>query len=441
MFLRFRRIIPAVLKPTCRHTRLQHRSMATRMEPSKVRYGFVEEVERLDYYVRGGYHPVMIGDEFCAGPRRRQLVALKISTAGSVGRTHEMQTLSQLARAESRLPGKAIVQNLLDSFTFSGPNGTHQCLVTDAARTSIHEAKEAPYHRLLQLPAAQAITSQLILGLQFIHSQGIVHGDLHLANILLRLPPDMQGMTLEQLRDRTGEPAKEQVVCEDGALLDHGVPLEVIVPLWLGIDSDKIFLVDSAIMIADFGEAFDPRVTPQFAAHTPPLLAPSESCFAEPGELDESLSFSADIWTLACTIWDIFGSRPPFEAFPVTLDEVTIEHVEMLGKLPDRWWRKWAERRNWFDEDGQKNVKESLCQWYSNSSRDWDQRFRDYIQHPRQRRKFDFSEEKAFCDMIKSMLVLEPSKRATIDEVVRCEWMLRWDLPELQRMDAMLKSS
>lgn len=169
------------------------------MEPSRVKYEFVDEVERLDYYVPGGYHPVTIGDELCMGRyviahklgfgrsattwlaedrRQSRLVALKISTAESAERTREIQILSQLARAKSELHGKAIIQNLLDSFTFSGPNGTHRCLVMNAARISIHEAKDAAYHRLLHLPAARAIASQLILGLQFIHSQGIVHGGM-----------------------------------------------------------------------------------------------------------------------------------------------------------------------------------------------------------------------------------------------------------------------
>lgn len=160
--------------------------METCVEPNRVKYEFVEEVERLDYYVHGGYHPVTIGDELCEGRyviahklgfgrsattwlaedrKQRRLVALKISTAESAERTQEIQILSQLARAKPNLPGKAVVQKLLDSFTISGPNGTHRCLVTDAA-----------YHRLLHLPAARAIASQLILGLQFIHSQGIVHG-------------------------------------------------------------------------------------------------------------------------------------------------------------------------------------------------------------------------------------------------------------------------
>ncbi|KAF3490905.1 CMGC/SRPK protein kinase [Arthroderma uncinatum] len=440
--------------------------MATLMEPGRVKYNFVEEVERLDYYVPGGYHPVMIGDELGDGryviahklgfgrsattwlaedKRQRRLVALKISTAESAERTHEMHILSRLARARSSLPGKAVVQNLLDSFTLSGPNGTHRCLVMDAARVNIHEAKEASYHRLLHLPAARIIASQLILGVQFIHSEGIVHGDLHLANILLRLPLDMKDLTPEQLYDRTGEPARERVTREDGAPLDPGVPPEAIVPVWLGRGSDEISPAHSAVMIADFGEAFDPQTTQQFIAHTPLLLAPPESLFAEPGNLDDPLSFPGDIWTLACTIWDVFGSSPPFEAFPATLDDVVTEHVEMLGKLPDRWWRKWENRSNWFDEYGHKNVKESLRQWYSNNPRDWNQRFAEYIQHPRKRKKFDtFSseEENAFRDMMKSMLVLEPGKRVTIEEVARCEWMVRWGLPELQRMqNAMLKGS
>lgn len=201
--LRFYSLRPFVRTLPCRQTQLSnsntHRCIATRMEPSRVQYKYVEEVERLDYYVSGGYHTVMIGDKFCTGRyviahklgfgrsattwlaedrRQNQLVALNISTAESAERTHEIQILSQLARAKYELSGKAIPQKLLDSFTFSGPNGTHQCLVTDAARISIHEAKDAAYHRLLHLPAARAIASQLILGLQFIHSRGIVHGGM-----------------------------------------------------------------------------------------------------------------------------------------------------------------------------------------------------------------------------------------------------------------------
>lgn len=269
------------------------------------------------------------------------------------------------------------------------------------------------------------------------------HTDLHLGNVLLRLPHSLQHMTRKQLYEKTGEPAKEPVVRCDGAPLGHGVPSELIVPLWLGLGSDEITLTDSPIMLADFGEAFDPSITKTFTCHTPHLLAPPEAFFAGPA-MDDHLSFPADIWTLACTIWDILGPAPPFEVFVPTLDSVTREHVETFGKLPDRWWGKWANRNNWFDEDGRKNVKENLRQHYSNSARGWDQRFPACIRGARRRvskaeetdfEVFEQDEEKAFGDMAKSMLMLEPGQRATIEDVVRCEWMQRWGLPALQRME------
>lgn len=231
---------------------------------------------------------------------------------------HESQVLTRLGQAKSRLPGKAVVQTLLDSFPFSGPNGSHRCLITDAARINIDEAKEAAYHRLLHLPAARTIAAQLVFGVQSIHSQGIVHGgmysklplswairisqnehtDLHLANVLLRLSPSLLHMTPKQLYDKAGEPAKESVVRCDSAPLDHGVPSELIVPLWLGLGSDEITLTDSPILLDDFGEAFDPSVTKSFTCHTPHLLALPEAFFAGP-KTDDHLSFPADIWTLA----------------------------------------------------------------------------------------------------------------------------------------------
>ena len=162
------------------------RSIETPLQPSQVKYEYIDpdEVERLDYYVPGGYHPVEIGDKFhndryevvhklgfgrssttwlAQDRQNSRLVALKISTAESAKRTvHESQVLSRLAQAGAkrpRLPGQASVQRLLDSFPFSGPNGRHRCLVMDLARCSVDEAKEAAYHRLLHLPASRVIAA------------------------------------------------------------------------------------------------------------------------------------------------------------------------------------------------------------------------------------------------------------------------------------------
>ncbi|EFW22194.1 conserved hypothetical protein [Coccidioides posadasii str. Silveira] len=422
--------IAKALQYRCRQIRFftPTKNMPTIMEPSKVKYAYVEEgVERLDYYVRGGYHPVKIGDEFQEG---RYVIAHKLGFGGSA------TTWLAEDKSRSALPGKAIVQTLLDSFTLSGPNGTHRCLVTDAARVSIHVAKDMAYHRLLQLEVARAIASQLILALQFVHAQGIVHGDLHAGNILLHLPPNIRSMTREQLYINVERPDEEPVVRADGLPLHNGVPSKVVFPVLLGLGSDEIKLADSSILLTDFGEAFDPQRTQRFTAHAPLPLSPPESRFA-----DEPLSFPSDIWTLGCVIWDLFGSSPPFEAFPGSQDDITVEHVETFGKLPDQWWSKWETRGNWFDEDGHKNVKESLRQYYGNTGRSWTQRFAE-INISRKSKKleaFDTEEKKSFHDMMRSMLVLEPSERASIDDVVRCEWMQRWGLPEFQRMQSAVR--
>ncbi|KAL4790857.1 kinase-like domain-containing protein [Aspergillus venezuelensis] len=294
------------------------------MEPSTVSYQMVEEVEYPAYYVPGGYHPLGFGRsattwfaEDKVEPRRP--VSIKILTAESVNRISEQRILEQLTRAaESDIThsGKDIVQTLLDTFMISGPHGTHRCLVTG-----------------------------FIHGVQFIHAQGIVHGDLHLSNVLLQLSPAMKTMNPKELLAKAPVMRTEPVIREDGLFLDPGVPSELIVPKHLGPNYDKMNLTDARIKIVDFSEAFDPFKDKQYESHAPTVLAPPESRFTNAGDLDEPLSFSADIWTLGCVIWEMIGGGQPFDAFPPTSDEVTKEHVEMLGKLPQRWWNQWEERR------------------------------------------------------------------------------------------------
>ena len=126
------------------------------------------------------------------------MVALKISTAESADRMHELEILLRLTKAESDLPGKSIIRNLLDSFKVSGSNGAHRCLITDAARLNLNEVKEYPYHRLMHLPVARAIATRLVLAVQFIHSQGIVHGGKYVTEALSRTTLNrLQTFTLE----------------------------------------------------------------------------------------------------------------------------------------------------------------------------------------------------------------------------------------------------
>lgn len=113
----------------------------------------------------------------------------------------------------------------------------------------------------------------------------------------------MQGMTLNANLQRSS------LFVKTWRLLTQDSPLpKFIVPVWLGLPSDQVTLEDSGIIVANFGEAFDPQVTRPFTAHTPLLIAPPESRFAEPGGADPPQFFPGDIWTLACTVWDVLDA-------------------------------------------------------------------------------------------------------------------------------------
>ncbi|PGH16773.1 serine/threonine protein kinase [Polytolypa hystricis UAMH7299] len=281
----------------------------------------LEDVEKLERYCPGGFHPVTIGDNLHGRDQTvGRYVAVKIVVAA--GDSLEGDILHQLGGADlgnETHPGKDLIPPILDEFILKEPNGEHRCLVTAPARMSIATAKDASYITLFQLPVAGAIAAQLIQAVDFLHSRGIVHADLHPGNILLRLPKDMDNLSFDQFYEKYRQPNLEPVVRLDNQPLPRGVPTHGII-----------------ILLTDFGESFLPSTTLRHYSRTPELLIPPEIHFL-PQEL---LSFSADIWTLAGTIWAIIGQRPLFEGFGSSADLVTKEHVDVLGKLPPEWWVK-----------------------------------------------------------------------------------------------------
>jgi serine/threonine-protein kinase SRPK3 len=142
-------------------------------------------------------------------------------------------------------------------------------------------------------------------------------------------------------------------------------------PVWLGEKSERIPLSEASISLTDFGESFLPSSTLRHYSNTPDLLVPPEVYFLP----QDPLSFPADIWTLACTIWTILGQRPLFEGFNPSADWMIREHVDVLGKLPPEWWEKRDARRKWFNEEGVRD--------HGSVGRPWAERFEYSVQEPR----------------------------------------------------------
>lgn len=164
-----------------------------------IEYMPIEDVEKLERYRPGGYHPTTIG-EWLNGRYRivhklgfgaystiwmardqktEKYVAVKITIADSnPTNSQERNILHRLGIAELKAkthPGSAIIPSLTDEFTISGPNGVHQCFVTAVGMMNLAEAKDASSFRLFQLPVARAFSAQLVLAVAYLHSQGIVH--------------------------------------------------------------------------------------------------------------------------------------------------------------------------------------------------------------------------------------------------------------------------
>ncbi|KAH6657689.1 hypothetical protein BKA67DRAFT_532882 [Truncatella angustata] len=129
--------------------------------------------------------------------------------------------------------------------------------------------------------------------------------DLHLGNILLRLPSSFNQLSDEELYNKYDAPELEPVTRFDGKPFPQGVPLYAISPVWLGEPSERITLPEAEILISDFGEAFSPLQEVRHKSHSPITIRPPETRF----EPDRPLGFSTDIWTLAC---HLVNKRPKF---------------------------------------------------------------------------------------------------------------------------------
>jgi serine/threonine-protein kinase SRPK3 len=100
-------------------------------------------------------------------------VALKILKADASKDNKELSMLLHLSAQGLDHPGKGHVIELLDYFDHDGPNGTHLCLVLPAM-ISDGEAMTVT-GKLHEVNYVRAISKQVLLGLDFLHTLGIVH--------------------------------------------------------------------------------------------------------------------------------------------------------------------------------------------------------------------------------------------------------------------------
>jgi serine/threonine-protein kinase SRPK3 len=126
----------------------------------------------VSYFVRD-YHTYTFPSS-----RLETYVTLKILKADVSSNSRELSILLHLSRPDTYHPGKNHVLQLLDHFEHKGPNGLHLCLVFPVmmsdgeAMTVRGNPRYSGYVR--------EISNQILLGLNYLHDQGLVHGGMHL---------------------------------------------------------------------------------------------------------------------------------------------------------------------------------------------------------------------------------------------------------------------
>ncbi|KAH9857387.1 kinase-like domain-containing protein [Lenzites betulinus] len=163
-----------------------------------------EDEEDWEDYVKGGYHPVHIGDAFSNGryvvvrklgwghfstvwlandTKLNRHVALKIVKSAP---RYTETALDEIKLLQPTHPGRSHVISFLDHFRHKGPNGTHVCMVFEVLGENLlglikrHQNKGVPMHVVRQ------IAKQILLGLDYMHRCcGVIHTDLKPENVLI----------------------------------------------------------------------------------------------------------------------------------------------------------------------------------------------------------------------------------------------------------------
>lgn len=118
--------------------------------------------------------------------------------------------------------------------------------------------------------------------------------DIHLRNVLVKLPSTFDSLSTTQFRETYGEPETIPLSRVDGNPLPPNAPPRVVLPLYLGKEAEEFTLADAhGLVLSDFGEAFSPATgcVSGRDCHTPVSRRAPEAFF----ESDALLSYPWDV--------------------------------------------------------------------------------------------------------------------------------------------------
>ncbi|KAI0439799.1 kinase-like domain-containing protein [Xylaria telfairii] len=329
-------------------------------------YNYITEqlgLEEFSKYNKGGFHPIHIEDVLndryevvhklgsggfgivwlCRDRLLEKWRAVKVMTADQSSDSAEAKTFDFLKQKSSleELDRNHIAAPL-DSFWINGPNGRHLCFVLPVYGCTVSRWR----HMLDNVDPETAkiskkICRQILQGLIFLHGHGLCHGDLRPSNILMKLDEDaLNQLDQAQMLELVEEPEAYEVRTRSGADARPIGPEYCVLPLaskWC----EKLLVEE--IVITDFGESF---LTTRESTGIPTSYAAPEVLFRQP------VGIEVDIWSLACTFYEIRTGRSLFGGsfYGSSFERVVYEFEVLLDPLPNPYRKVW-------DDEGYKGPR------------------------------------------------------------------------------------
>lgn len=264
------------------------------------------------------------------------------------------------------------------------------------------------------------------MGICFLHSHGVTHGDLHLGNILFAAPsPD--SYTAKELEHN--ETMEDFIINRPNTTLDKSAPRYIAVnsPLIehfcdrsdLAVKITDLgggkFMAHTNIDMAafNFGLAFKFQDTSKNPETPESLRAPERIFF------DNPLDHSIDTWGFRCLLFELLAGIPLFPIMPgEDDDDHTLMMIRTLGPLPERFLSQWDEAHRYFRSNGEQfgsMVNEPDLELSPPDPL-------EILFHREKCCEFDAGEEESVIDILKQILRYEPKKRPSAEKLLSHPW-------------------
>eukprot|EP00929_Paragymnodinium_shiwhaense_P014520 TRINITY_DN122435_c0_g1_i1.p1 TRINITY_DN122435_c0_g1~~TRINITY_DN122435_c0_g1_i1.p1 ORF type:complete len:637 (-),score=216.66 TRINITY_DN122435_c0_g1_i1:297-2207(-) len=428
-------------------------------------------------YKHGGYHPVtpyqlyngryrvlsklgagafstvwLCADEKNASADGPELVAMKVCKSKKSVTEQALDEIMLLERMQDSKEKQAHVVQMQGHFWHSGPNGRHKCVVFEVMGENLLALVKHYDYEGLPVNMVRRLAKHTLIGLEYIHSRGVIHTDIKLENVLVERHDlaefvmearrahrafmdqrkGMEGLSKNQKKrmkkklknaaakeeekeeddadeaaTAAAEPGKEGDIDEAAAkACGRPVPPVRQRDRFESLTSERV-----SAKLADFGNGTraDQKVTDEI--QTRQYRSPEVLIGADWNE-------TADLWSAACMFFELLTGDFLFDPRSGKEWNRDEDHLALMIELhgsypPKEWVLSGKYSKEFFNNAGKLKHIKKLKFWLLS----------DVL-----REKYDMSKEEALeiSDFLAPMLLWDPSKRQRASEAMKHPWLDKW---------------